>query len=65
MENSKENGLEFVLRIAKGLTQDGSHAEYRRGIVELIAEMYPLHGIPHDERSDQIQKLLLLASPHC
>jgi hypothetical protein len=44
-----------ALKVAADLLRDGSDSEYRRGQVELLADMFPEKGIFMADRKDKIE----------
>lgn len=52
--------FEQALRVAHDLLTDGddSGGEYRRGVVELLANLYGVEDMPSGERADMIERWL-------
>lgn len=43
-----------AVQVAAGLLADGGDSEYRRGVVNLIADLFGVEGMPTDERMIQV-----------
>ena len=50
--------LSEAIKAAKVLTEGGCDPAYLFGICDILSELYPVQGVPSDERAEEIEKMI-------